>query len=523
MKKNTKETSKVKKTPKINNSNEFRSQFIKRVVTYSFFGLLTIVLSILIFYRAKGYTFTKTGQVEKRGIVLIDSAPVSAKIFLDGKEIAKTDSKLEVTEGEHDIRLEAEGYKTWQRSFTMGREKVVWFYYPYLIPESLKSEPFIANQIPRQYSRLSSDGEIVSMYRSTLNQRESINLELLSLKEEDSAKATKPLIVPSSLLTRQANATFGEIQFTDWSPNGDSIYLKHNFDGKSEIINLRVNNPSESQNLTRLLGPDIKEVHYDSRSRIYALVGSEVALYEPKTLVKEQSITTNATGFQVFADNKFVYTQNLSSAGTSLFVQDGQNAPIKVADYETLDINNFDYKYIINRRTPYLAVTNLANKELKIFKDPLDTRLNLPTTTSDNNLPVPLYFATFSDLKSANIEDSPGSSSQPGNYLALQLSGAKFFIYDFDEESSFSYNLSLKNQPEKTLDFSSYRWLDSHRLQGKTVDGEVYYFDYDGNYLNLIGSTNEELSYFIKSRNRVFLVNNLEPATNQINFIKLKI
>ncbi|MDQ5913599.1 MAG: hypothetical protein QG623_218 [Patescibacteria group bacterium] len=512
-----KDKTRVKKTPRINNSNEFRAQFIKRVVVYSIFGLLTIVLTLLVFYRAKGYTFTKNGQVEKRGIVLIDSAPVSAKIFLDGKEVDKTDSKLEVPEGDHIIRLEAEGYKTWQRSFAIGREKVIWFYYPFLIPETLSSELFITNQTPKKYSKLSPAGEVVSFSKSSQNNLEAINLELLNLKDEDPLKVAKPLIAPTTLFTRQASGGLGDISFVEWSPNGDSIYIQHNYDGKQELINLRVKNPLESQNLTRSLGTEVKELHYDSRSRVYALVGSEVAIYEPKTLAKEQVITSNASSFQVFSDDRFVFSQ-VTDSGSAIFVQEGQNIAVKVADLNTNDVASFDYKYIINRRTPYLAIANLNTKELQIFKNPLDTSL----ATSTSQPTAPLYLATFSELKSANIEDSPGNSSQPGMYIAMQLTNSELFIYDFEEESSFSYKLTLKEQPEKQLDVLSYSWLDSHRLQARTVEGDVYYFDYDGNYLNLIGNTAQEFSYFIKSKNRAFLVSNIESGSNQINLLNFK-
>ena len=510
-------SNKPKKTPKINNSNEFHSQFIKRILMYSLFGLLTIILTILVFYRAKGYTFTKSGQVEKRGIVLVDSAPVSAKIFLDGKEVDKTDSKLEVPEGDHSIRLEAEGYKTWQRSFSINREEVVWFYYPYLIPNQLSVQSYIANTLNKQYSKLSSNGEVLSLSKTTQNNSEVLNLELLNLKEDDPAKASTPLIIPTTLFTKSAKGTYGEIKFSDWSPNGDSIFLEHSYDGKKELINLRTKSPAESQNLTRSLNTDIKESHYDSKSKLYLLSSGELASYDPKSLTKDASIAKQVTGFQVFADNKFAYSQN-TDTGSALFVQDGQNAAVKVLNLNTEDTSKFDYKYIINRRNAYLAVSNADSKDLQIFKNPLDTI----ASSSIDQLPVPLYFATFSELKSTTIEDSPGSSSQPGMYLALQLSSSKFFIYDFEEESSFSYNLSLKDQPDKQLDVSSFNWLDSHRLQGRTSQGEVYYFDYDGNYLNLIGNTNQELSFFLKTKNRVYLVNNADANSNQLNLINFK-
>jgi hypothetical protein len=510
-----------RKVPKINHSNELHSKFLKRVAVYALFVILTIALTVLVFYRAKGYTFTKNGQVERRGIVLVDSAPVSAKIFLDNKEVDKTDSKLEVPEGQHTIRLEADGYRTWQRNFNMQREKVVWFYYPYLIPKTLSSKPFITNQITKSYSKISPEGKVISSYLSWQGASQTQNLELINLKEGDPAKASFNLTVSNLLFTRQADGNYGQTKFVEWSPNGDSMLVEHTYDGKKEIINLRINNPAESTNLTRQLAADIKEVHYDSRSRLYTLVGSELALYDPKTLTKNQVVTTIATSFQNFDDNKYVYSAQ-TDTGSEIYVQDGQSKPVRTTTLSTKDVTQFDYKYIVDRRTPYLVVTNSASKELQIFKSPLDLTGVISKTDSNPAKLSPLYLATFGEMRSPKIEDSPSGSSQPGTYIALQLTGKKIFIYDFEEESSFSYDLKLAEDPNKEINIADISWLDPQRLQARSAEGDIYYFDYDGNYANLIGNTTQEFSYFVRSRAATLLVSNTPTGGNQLNQIKFK-
>ncbi len=512
---------KPRKTPKINHSSELHSKFIQRIVLYSFFAVLTLLLSLLIFYRAKGYTFNKDGKVEKRGIVLVDSAPVSAKIILDGKEVDKTDAKLEVQEGRHNIRLEAEGYRTWQRDFNMEKEKVVWLYYPYLIPKTLFTEPFITNQITKSYSKLSSEGRLVASHPNGSGVAQTLSLELINLKELQPDKASSSLVASTLLFTRQADGSYGQIKFVEWSPNGDSILVEHTYDGNKELINLRVNNPVESTNLTKQLSPAIKEAHYDSKSKLYILIGSELALYESKTLAKEQIVTTIASSFQNFEDNKYIFS-SATDSGSDIYVKDGQAKPVRVTSLTTKDISQFDYKYIIDRRVPYLALTDASAKSLQIFKDPSSLTGVIQKPDASGTKQSPLYMATFDELKSPKIEDSPGGSAQPGTYMALQLSSKKVFIYDFEQESSFSYNLKLSEDTTKEINVTDISWLDSQRLQARSAEGDIYYFDYDGNYINLIGNTTQEFSYFLESRAATFLVSNTTNSGNQLDIVNFK-
>jgi len=494
---------------RVSHAHEPRSRLFRRVALYSFFTILTIFLSVLIFYRAKGYTFTKDGQVEKRGIILVDSAPVSAKILIDGKDTGKkTDYKLEVSEGEHTLRLEAEGYRSWEKSFSIKSEEVEWFYYPYLIPDNLAAKDLQSNLPIKTYSGLSSDSKVLATYKVGNGRLQNFNFELLNLKEDDPVKIVNSLLIPSQIFSRQADGSLGSIAFASWSPKGDSIYLEHTFDGKKELINLRIDSPAESANLTTNIGSDISQYRYDDKSRLYLLRSGELAIYNPKTLAKEDIIDTSILNFKNFQDNKYVYSKssiNPSKPGIEIFIRDGQNQAKKITLITAGSAGDLDFQYTTNRRTNYLSISNSANKELIIYKNPLD---------SDLLVTGPLFLSTFNTLKSNQIKESIQGSPQPGSYIALQLSDSSVFIYSFEDESSLTYDLP----GTQAIDIS---WIDSERLQIKNIDGQIYYMDYDGNYKNQITTTNQPFSYFIKSNNKTIVINlssNGQESMSQIKF-----
>lgn len=509
--------SKRKKTKKnafhkVNHSHEPHSRFLKRVSAYTFFAILTVVLSVLVFYRAKGYTFTKSGQVEKRGIVLINSAPVSAKISVDGKDIGKkTDYKLEISEGNHSLKLEADGYRTWQTNFSIRSEQVEWFYYPYLIPTEINEEVVQADLEPKTYSGLGPDSRLMSASKSGSGRNQTLNLELLQLKDQNPITTAKQVIIPSQLFSRQEDGTIGNISFGEWSPNGDSIFLDHVYDGKKEVINLRVNAPEESKNLSTT-NPGTTDYKYDGRSRLNLLINGELGVYDPKTLQKEATIENSVLSFDVFEDSIHVFakaTDQSDSAGLNIFVKEGQNDSKKITNLKVAGPQDLDFQYTTNRRTNYLSIANQAQRELLIYKNPLESSASLE----------PLFLSTFSTLQSKQIKQSPTGSSQPGSYIAMQLSPSSIFIYNFETEKSISYDL---NSVVPAIDISGISWIDSERIQARSADGNVYYLDYDGNYTNLITKTDQPFSFFIESEDKTVIINNKDAKQvfSQVNFKK---
>lgn len=521
------QTTKTKKTAQLTRSHEFRSSFIKRLLAYSIFGIAILFLSILIFYRAKGYTFNNKGEVVKRGIVLVDSAPLEAKVFLDDKEEDKTEAKLEVDEGSHTIRLEAEGYRTWQHSFNIKSEQVLWLFYPYLIPNVLKAEPLLANQPSKKYSLQSSQDRVLTVLKASVpTGGEAFNFELLNLREDDPQKISQPIAVPSQLFTKGADGVLGELSFKEWSKDGDSLLVEHTTTvGQKELINIRPKNPAESLNITQSLQSSVSEAHFDDKSRLVLLmVNGELARYDVKNLQKELVISRGVHSFGVFDENRYIYikdsTQN-PEAHLDLFVSKEEAQAKLVKTIRHRDLAKTDYLYTINRRSGYLAFTDSSQRTFEVYKNPLDS---IEATLE------PIYLSTFESLQSPALKKSLAGSPQPGSYIALQLSGSKLFSYDFDQESGQSFDLKetsasqqIQDQTvQKELTVADIAWVDSQRLQARSLDGNIYYFDYDGNYLNLITSTNQEFSYFVRSKHKTISLTSTNGVTEDLNQTRFK-
>jgi hypothetical protein len=526
---------KPKTPPKVNISNELQRNFVKRIFFYTFFSVLTLSLTFLVYFRTKGYTFNTSGQVEHRGIVLINSSPIESTIFFDGKQIKQTEAKIEATEGNHQVSLQAKGYRTWQRSFQMRAQNVKWFYYPYLIPDQIPTTPFLTNQTPKLYSpRAISKSQLVAVSIA----ESKVKLELLNLTQ-DPRQALSTINIPEGLFSKNSAGTYGQFKFLEWSPDSDSLLIEHQFDQTSELINLRINSPQQSSNLTRILSTPITEAHFNPSSKLNLLVGGELRQYNPTNLNLEQTIASNLTSFSSFEDQVYLYTKTSTTPADSqnleLYIQQNSSTPVLITKLNTLDLGQIDYTYLVNRRSSYLAVSNSSNKELQIFKNPLQDPSQNPIQSPSQNptdlgtqltAKPALYLRTFSQFESAKLKLSPTGSSQPGRYLAIQTTGSNFFIYDFDSEEALSYSLKTSSKTEQTteqeLNITSFDWLDPHHLQVQDSNGDIYYLDYDGNYLNLIASGAPiGLSSFVGSKGYGFIITNSTDGSATQNITKL--
>src|SRR5690606_25190386 len=89
-----------------------------------------------IFYITYGFDIDrKTGTLIQKGIVFVDSKPQNARIFLNEiEQRSRTDTRMAFPAGRYTIRLEAEGYRHWERTFELDGGEIERLVYPYLIP-----------------------------------------------------------------------------------------------------------------------------------------------------------------------------------------------------------------------------------------------------------------------------------------------------------------------------------------------------------------------------------------------------
>jgi len=83
------------------------------------------VLLIIVGFFAKGYWFNlKTFKFIPRGILVIESEPTAAQIYIDNELKTATDATIRLSPGTYDVKVQKEGYITWQKRLTIEKETV---------------------------------------------------------------------------------------------------------------------------------------------------------------------------------------------------------------------------------------------------------------------------------------------------------------------------------------------------------------------------------------------------------------
>lgn len=132
-------------------------------------SLLVIAFAFILFLLAKGYRIDFSKQeVNKTGAISIRPTPSSAIAFLNNENIGKTPKSRVVDIGNHTVRLEKDGYHTWEKEINILDEKTT-IITPWLILKDNK-----------KYTVWNSEREIEKFW---VNENEDI--AILFLKEQN--------------------------------------------------------------------------------------------------------------------------------------------------------------------------------------------------------------------------------------------------------------------------------------------------------------------------------------------------
>ncbi len=185
----------------------------QRRILYSFFFLIFFISAPLVILWAEGYKYNfKKHAFQKTGVIFIESKPSNAKIFLNNKKTdEKTTARLKnLLPGTYEIRLEKEGYQTWQKKVTVEESKTVFLQYVRLFKNfETPIEKISASILSHEKS-----GEKIIMLEEKLNKKE---LTVLSLNDY-SKICSLPINNEPQLISISPQAEFAYLNFEANNP-----------------------------------------------------------------------------------------------------------------------------------------------------------------------------------------------------------------------------------------------------------------------------------------------------------------
>ena len=432
-----------------------RARRSRLLIGYFLVSVAIILGTVILVYGAYGYGInTKTGDVVQNGLLFVDSKPGGAQIFLNDKsKNSSTSARLVLPAGEYKLTLKRDGYRSWERSFTLTEHAIARYVYPMLFPvepatKTLKTydqAPALVSQSPdRRWLLVQTAATATSAF----------NFD--EYDTNDLTKPAKPLTVTSRLLS---NAS-GQLKEVEWSSDNKNLLLEHTFDGGSEFIvyNRDVTAESFNVNKTLKINPTTVALRNKRILQLYLFDKTAGSLQVADTARSTVTpLLNHVLAFKPHGNNLISYiTDDKAKTGEVIarIWDTDKSYPLysfPAGDKYLVDAAQFQGNW-------YYAVGSDKAGRVNIYKNPLDS---LQSTSIAKAVPM-------LSLRLAGAERIAFSGNT--RIIGVQA-GQSFAIYDL--ETQYSYHYTLDKPLAGPLHF-----MDGHRWIGST-GGTVYVSDYD--------------------------------------------
>jgi len=427
-----------------------RRKLVLRIVAYVVMTSLTLITTAVLLLAALGYRLGGDGEVIKSGLLLVNSKPVSAQVYINGADKGdRTDSRFVLPAGKYDISLRAEGYREWEHSVSLLASTVENFYYPFLIPEKLEAKSVQRISTPTLVSQ-SPNKESVLLYNQS-----SGALQLMKLDTKD-PKITN-LTLPTSFI--KVGDSHGSLSVIEWSRDNGHVLVQQSVNDTTRWLSIDTVRPTRSVDITAIAASSsLSDLHYarNDGAAVYARRGAEVIRLNVEN-GEIDILLSRIKQYEPYGEKTLSFVRS-SIGGKEVeggVWRDGSVAVVHKAKINSSARSGVSIFTSFNG-ADYVALQLADEKKVTLYRNPLKE-------------PVLSTQLPYSNLSLASVKDLRVS---PNGQFILAQNGEKLAVYDLEHDRQRAFT-----QPKNT---KSMEWVDSHHLQYKTKAGMNYISDFDG-------------------------------------------
>ncbi|MBA3678681.1 PEGA domain-containing protein [Candidatus Saccharibacteria bacterium] len=437
--------------------------WIVSIATISF----VVVGTILLVAFAQGYSYdARSKQIRTSGLVLINSSPDNASIFLNNKDSDKHTPYryTNAQAGNLDIALTKPGYRNWVSRQNVTAGEVTFADYALLLPTTLyqqdtvQSQPYdqllqtpdhnhtvAFNKTQLALYTISENGESKRFYQPTLEidpQKQAIGISELQLAEDGQRVVFQQKLLNGQVLTIVVHIDSGKID--NLSAEFGSVFSDIRF------------SKNDSAELFWLELGVIKKIKINDRS-ISAGIVTLVSSYnvEPDRLLVVHSIVPPETSQQLI----------------SYDLNGGSKKPVTSL---IPDEKGFRISFISSRYSEYMTVIHNTTGQLDLIKAPYNH---------------PLISDLGKDCLLVN-------ASRNGRFLVIDKSN-KMQTIDLEYSVHYNFDTSLDG-------LQDWSWLDDHHLILRR-NSQLYIADFDGQNVQPLTVTSNVVGMSVQPNNKTVL------------------
>ena len=433
---------------------------VRLLIGYALIAVALAIATTILLYEAYGFGIDKNGKVIQNGLVFLSTRPDAANIVLNDKmNKATTNTRLQLPAGQYHVKLQRDGYRTWEREITVVGGDVQHFDYPFLFPNQLSTGsvkqyatvPSLVSQSPDRHWAIVQNSSDFTAFESFDLTRPKVAAESLS--------------IPKNVIT----ATDGTQSWeeVEWSDDNRHLLLKHAYQKsgqpQSEYIMLDRGDATQSFNLTKSLGNtsgvvQLRDKAYD-QYWVYEATTSTLntATLKDPTLEPYQE---HVLSFKPYGNDKLLYATDQASAPGKVAIklrQGDASYPLREvapsANY-MIDMAQYDGDW-------YVVAGSSSENKVYIYKNPV-------SEVQDKKAAFP------SPIRLLKIANPNYAAFSANTQYVMAEGGTSFGVYDVFNQHQYVYTVDAPLDAPQTHAW----WMDGARLM-YVSGGKRIVFDYD--------------------------------------------
>lgn len=282
-----------------------RKQLLQRIAIYSLMTLSVVGLVTLLIFFTLGYRYNQDDGLVQTGLVQFGSKPSGAAVTIDGRGFgARTPSKTSLEQGPHDITIQRDGYRQWQKAIDVVGGAVLWLNYARLIPAELNPEN-VATFSTVSSTAVSPDAK----WMLVVEDPSSPTLRLIDLSKE-TAIEPRALKLPDNLYTKPAEGEAQRFELEKWDSSSRYVIMKHIYGSKHEWLVIDTQDIAASQNISQLVGVDASQIIFGNNSStvLFAQIGNTIRRIDRSNATLSKPLVDNIAEFSLYGDDTVIFT-----------------------------------------------------------------------------------------------------------------------------------------------------------------------------------------------------------------------
>lgn len=425
--------------------------------------LMAIVLAMatwLLLNSSFGYWVDpKTGGVIQNGTVFVDSQPSGSTVTLDGNEQGSRTSTRLVLPGskQYSIKLSNNGYRSWERTFSLDGGKIERITYPLLIPKTVDTtEDQLYADKPQQSSQ-----SIDRKWLLVAQVGQPMSYDLYDLTNPSAPPAV--VAIPVGLITDPTKTT--TINVVEWAADNRHVLLQRLFNESSEFFMLDTVNQASSVNINTALTVAPTSVSLRDKKAdqlyIYDAVGGTLRQGDLRNKTVSGAILSNILAYKTLGSDMILYATHQGAVAEKLNYRIRESDKGSYMLKSVADTTNYLMAATEYDGTPYFVIGSQADDAVYVYRDPL------PALKGQSQSPL-LISAVLRLTSPKFVTFSPSKQ-----YISVQ-SANKIVVYDLEGDRQYQVNLRHTIAATEPV-----KWMDGHHFSF-VENGSSYIVDFEG-------------------------------------------